>query len=265
MRNPSLVLMCWMVAAMAIVGGGVSWDWPFWVLGLVGVGFVGAAVLMSESNWGQTRMKQEEVISGIRQLHELSGVTETSAPLVVEPDSVGIHIQRIVAEVNKRMISLEEERKRIIAIMENLVEGVVAFDPNGRVLFTNPSAHRILGFDAYASQGRSVWEIIRNLELAALVESEIDDPRVDMVNVTHVRVSGDMRHARVYVSTQGNRGASKTALEGLDSAKGFLRIQLSQRLPHLKRTPELTFSYDESVEKEMRIEELLAELRSEER
>ena len=103
------------------------------------------------------------------------------------------------------------------------------------------------------------------IELGALIESEIDDPRVDMVTVTHVRVSNDMRYARVYVSTLGGDGERKTALEGLDSAKGFLRRQLSHRLGHLKRTPELTFDYDESVEKEMRIEELLAQIDSEER
>ena len=102
-------------------------------------------------------------------------------------------------------------------------------------------------------------------ELGPLIESEIDDPRVDMVQVTHVRVSNDMRYARVYVSTLGSDGERKTALEGLDSAKRFLRKQLSQRLGHLKRTPELTFDYDESAEKEMRIEKLLAQIDSEER
>lgn len=170
MRNPSLVLMGMMVAGMVSVGGGVAWQWSFWVVGLVGVCFVGAALLMTRNIWAQIRTNQEAFLSGLRQLQQPTRIDKTSVPLVVEPDSVGIHIQRIVAEVNKRMINLEEERKRIIAIMENLVEGVVAFDPNGRVLFTNPSAHRILGFDAYASQGRSVWEIIRNHELAALVE-----------------------------------------------------------------------------------------------
>ncbi len=170
MCNPSLVLVCWMVAAMVVVGGGVAWEWPFWVVGLMGVGLVVAAVLMTRNTLGQTRMNQEDVMSGLRQLQQLSGLNESRGPLEMEPDVLGSHIQRMVADVNKRMASLEEERTKIIAIMENLVEGVVAFDPKGKVLFANPSAHRILGFDAYASQGRSVWEIIRNQELAALVE-----------------------------------------------------------------------------------------------
>jgi two-component system phosphate regulon sensor histidine kinase PhoR len=170
MRNPSLVLVCWMVAAMISVGAGVAWEWPFWVVGLLGFGLVGAAVLMTRNTWNQARTNHEEVISGLRQLQQLSGIDETSAPLVVEPGSLGTHIQRVVTVVNKRMTSLEEERTKIIAIMENLVEGVVAFDPKGKVLFTNPSAHRILGLNAKAIQGRSVWEIIRNQELAGLVE-----------------------------------------------------------------------------------------------
>jgi two-component system, OmpR family, phosphate regulon sensor histidine kinase PhoR len=170
MRNPSLILAFWMVAAMVGVGGSVAWEWPFWAVGLLGVGLVGAAVLMTRNVWGQTRTNQEDVLSGIHQLQQLSGIDTAKVPLVVDLDSLGTHIQRMVAEVGKRMTSLEEERTKIIAIMENLVEGVVAFDPKGKVLFTNPSAHRILGLDAKAIQGRSVWEIIRNQELASLVE-----------------------------------------------------------------------------------------------
>lgn len=101
-------------------------------------------------------------------------------------------------------------------------------------------------------------------EVGALIESDIDDPRVEMVIVTHVRLSNDMRHARVYVSTLGVERDRKVMLQGLESARGFLRRQLSSRLPHLKRTPELTFYYDESIEKEMRIDKLLAEIHSDE-
>ena len=170
MRNPSLVLVCWMVAAMVVVGGGVAWEWSFWVVGLLGVCLAGVAVAMTRNTWDQARANHEDVMSGLRQLQQLSGIDELNRPLMVGPDLLGTHIRRMVEDVKKRMASLEEERTKIIAIMENLVEGVVAFDPKGKVLFTNPSAHRILGFDAYASQGRSVWEIIRNQELAALVE-----------------------------------------------------------------------------------------------
>ncbi|MCA9422014.1 MAG: PAS domain S-box protein, partial [Nitrospira sp.] len=170
MGNPSLVLVSWMVAAMVGVGVTVAWAWPFWVVVLLGAGFVGVAVWMTRYTWDQTRENHEDVMASIRQLQQLSGIDEAKVPRVVEPDAVGGHIQRLVMNVKQRMTSLEDERRKILAIMENLVEGVVAFDPKGKVLFSNASAHRILGLDANAIQGRSVWEIIRNQEMAGLVE-----------------------------------------------------------------------------------------------
>ena len=170
MGNPSLVLVSWMGVGMVCVGVSVAWAWPFWVVGVMGAGLVGVAVLVTRNTWDQTRTNHEDVMAGICQLQQLSGIDEARAPRVLEPDELGVFIKRMVADVQKRMTSLEEERTKIIAIMENLVEGVVAFDPKGKVLFTNSSAHRILGLDANAIQGRSVWEIIRNQELASLVE-----------------------------------------------------------------------------------------------
>jgi ribosome-binding factor A len=99
-------------------------------------------------------------------------------------------------------------------------------------------------------------------EIAALVESALADPRIGTVTVTEVRLSADMRHARVYVSTLGDAKGRADTLAGLESARGFLRSQLSQRLPHLRRTPELTFGYDSSVEKGSRVEELIEEIHS---
>lgn len=153
------------------VGVAVAWAWPFWVVVLLGAGLVGVAVLLTRDIWDQTRENHEDVMTGVRQLEQLSGIDEARASRVLEPDVLGGHIQRLVENIKKRMTGLEEERTKIIAIMENLVEGVVAFDPKGKVLFTNSSAHRILGLDAQAIQGRSLWEIIRNQELAGLVES----------------------------------------------------------------------------------------------
>ncbi len=170
MRNPSLILVGWMVAAMIGVGVAASWAWPFWAIVLLGAGLVGVAVLLTRNIWDQTRENHEDVMTGVRQLEQLSGIDEARTSRVLEPDAFGGHIQRLVENVKKRMTGLEEERTKIIAIMENLVEGVVAFDPKGKVLFSNSSAHRILGLDAQAIQGRSLWEIIRNQELAGLVE-----------------------------------------------------------------------------------------------
>lgn len=100
------------------------------------------------------------------------------------------------------------------------------------------------------------------IELGTLVESALEDPRIGTIGITEVRLSGDMRHARVCVSTLGDAKGRADTLAGLASARGFLRRQLSQRLPHLRRTPELTFGYDESVEKGMRVEELIDKMHS---
>jgi two-component system, OmpR family, phosphate regulon sensor histidine kinase PhoR len=171
MRNPVVIVVSWMVGGMVGVGAGMAWGWPFWVVILIGMVLVGAAIMVTHRLGKQAKRNQEEVISGIYQLQQLSGMDKAKTPLVLEFDSLGTHIQRMVTEVRIRMTGLEEERTKISAIMENLVEGVVAFDPKGKVLFANPSAHRILALDARAIQGRSVWEIIRNQELAGLVES----------------------------------------------------------------------------------------------
>jgi two-component system phosphate regulon sensor histidine kinase PhoR len=170
MHKAALVLVSWMVAAMVGVGATIAWGWPFWAVCMLGLGLTGTAVVMTRRLWDQTRTDQEEVLTGIHQLQQLGGLKDPHIPLVVEPETLGIQIQRLAAEIHKRMVTLEEERTKIIAILENLVEGVVAFDPKGKALLTNPSARRILGLEAKDIQGKSVWEIIRNQELAKLVE-----------------------------------------------------------------------------------------------
>lgn len=103
-------------------------------------------------------------------------------------------------------------------------------------------------------------------ELALLIKGEVDDPRVGRVSVTDVRLSKDLGHARVFVHCPDETGEKekKELLKGLDSARGFLRAQLSHRLAHLRRTPELTFVYDTSLDAGMRVEELIEGLESDE-
>jgi ribosome-binding factor A len=115
-------------------------------------------------------------------------------------------------------------------------------------------------------QGRRVDRIEEQLrmELSEILEREVQDPRVRLVSITRVRVSPDLRHARVYVSSLGGTEEHKKALQGLRSAAGYARRSLGQRLHHLRRIPELQFDYDESIEKEERIEKLLDEIKSEE-
>ena len=100
------------------------------------------------------------------------------------------------------------------------------------------------------------------MELSEFID-EIEDPRVGLTTVTAVKVSPDMRHARVFVSVLGDEAQRKKTMQGLNSAAHFARRTLSQRLKHLRRIPELTFAYDESIETGNRIEQLLEEIKPE--
>ena len=92
--------------------------------------------------------------------------------------------------------------------------------------------------------------------LSDAIASDLQDPRVGFVTVTGVKTSPDLRHARVFVSVLGDAETRAASLEGLRSAHGFLQGAIASQLS-LKHTPMLTFEYDESVDRGMRITELL--------
>lgn len=98
-------------------------------------------------------------------------------------------------------------------------------------------------------------------ELAELLSQKVSDPRVAGVIVTSVDVTPDLLDARIRIRMQSG-GDSRAALEGLQSATGFLRRELGARL-QLRNAPRLAFFYDESLEKTRRIDEVLAEIASE--
>lgn len=98
-------------------------------------------------------------------------------------------------------------------------------------------------------------------ELAQLIRG-LKDPRIGFVSVVRVEVSGDLRHAKVYISVMGDDQAKKESMKGLQSANGFLRSELAQIL-RLRYTPELHFVLDESIEHGTRIAKLLAEVQRE--
>ena len=102
---------------------------------------------------------------------------------------------------------------------------------------------------------RRVDEAVRSV-LSEAIATELQDPRVGFVTVTGVQTSPDLRHARVYVSVLGDEPTREASLEGLRSAHGFLQGRVAQQL-RLKHTPTLTFDYDESIERGMRITQLL--------
>lgn len=96
-------------------------------------------------------------------------------------------------------------------------------------------------------------------EISDLLQRKMRDPRLEFVTVTAVKVSSDLRHARVYVSLLGSEEERQAALAGLQHAAGFLRHELWASLS-LRRVPELTFVLDESIERGQRILELLDQL-----
>jgi ribosome-binding factor A len=100
-----------------------------------------------------------------------------------------------------------------------------------------------------------VNEVIREV-LGAAIATELKDPRVGFVTVTDVETSPDLRAARVYVSVLGTEDERDKALEGLRSAHGFLQGKIAAEL-RIKRTPTLTFHYDESIERGARLSKLL--------
>src|SRR5579875_870513 len=104
---------------------------------------------------------------------------------------------------------------------------------------------------------RRVDEAMRGV-LSEAISKDLQDPRVGFITVTGVKTSPDLRHARVYVSVLGDDDAREASLQGLQAAHGFLQARIAQSL-RLKHTPALTFDYDESVDRGMRISELLDE------
>jgi ribosome-binding factor A len=88
----------------------------------------------------------------------------------------------------------------------------------------------------------------------------LKDPRIGFATVTAVRVSADLRHARVFVSVMGDEEARRRTMSGLDSAKPFLRAELGRQL-RTKYSPELAFELDLGADTVERVEELLEQAR----
>jgi ribosome-binding factor A len=102
---------------------------------------------------------------------------------------------------------------------------------------------------------RRVNEAIREI-LGDAITTELKDPRIGFVTVTEVDTSPDLRAARVYVSVLGSPEERESSLAGLQSSHGFLQSKIASGM-HMKRTPTLTFEYDETPERGARISRLL--------
>ena len=104
---------------------------------------------------------------------------------------------------------------------------------------------------------RRVNESVRQVLSEAV--GELKDPRIGFVTVTGVETSADLRHARVYVSVLGSETKRRESLAGLAAAHGVLQARLGREL-RMKRTPQLAFEYDPTVERGVRMARLIDEL-----
>jgi ribosome-binding factor A len=105
---------------------------------------------------------------------------------------------------------------------------------------------------------RRVDEAVRQV-IGEAVAGELKDPRVGFITVTDVRTSADLSHARVYVSVLGEQQQREASMDGLRSAHGYLQRRVASEL-RLKRTPTLTFAYDDTTDRALRVDALLEEI-----
>jgi ribosome-binding factor A len=104
---------------------------------------------------------------------------------------------------------------------------------------------------------RRVNEAVK--EVVSEAVGALKDPRIGFVTVTGVETSPDLRHARVFVSVLGSEARRTKTLDGLAAAHGVLQARVAREL-RLKRTPQLAFEYDPTVERGVRMTQLIDEL-----
>ena len=104
---------------------------------------------------------------------------------------------------------------------------------------------------------RRVNEALREVLSDAL--GELKDPRIGFVTVTGVAASTDLRHATVFVSVLGSEKKRDATMRGLESSRAVLQSRVNREL-HLKRTPQLRFEYDQTIERGVRLSKLIDEL-----
>ena len=104
-------------------------------------------------------------------------------------------------------------------------------------------------------------ELIKQ-EMGKMLLKELKDPRIGFVTVTDVEMTGDLREAKIYVSIMGDAEQVKSSLEGLNSALGFIRREIGQRV-RLRFTPEISFALDTSLDYGDHIQKILLQVEEE--
>lgn len=106
-----------------------------------------------------------------------------------------------------------------------------------------------------------VQEAIRQ-EISKIVQAEMKDPRIGFITITKVELTDDLRFARIYFSILGEGKDKKLALSGLNSAKGYLKGLLADRIK-LRYMPDIAFAIDESLEHTKHIYDILDQIKKE--
>lgn len=100
-------------------------------------------------------------------------------------------------------------------------------------------------------------------EVGDILNTKLKDPRIGFVTVTDVEVTNDLQQATIFISILGDEEEKQSTLVGLTKASGFIRSEIGKRI-QLRKTPEIKFSYDESLEYGNKIESILRKLNEEE-
>jgi len=111
-------------------------------------------------------------------------------------------------------------------------------------------------------RSEKVADLIRK-EISEMLVKTIKDPRIGFVTITRVAVSEDYRSAKVYFSVAGTVEERQRSVEGLNSAKGYVRKELGRRI-RLRYTPEIIFKFDPSIEYAIHIGEVIRHIKGEE-
>ena len=154
------------MALMKLVEGGGWSDW-----GLV---VIFSLILLGAFVVGRVVMKRS--LRSVLEFHEVARNLAKSYGTEAQPISnqdelrqLGRTLNQLASRLQDRILALESERAKVSAILDSMVEGVIALDPQGKILVTNPSACRILDLIDEKVEGQSLLEVVRNKELADLV------------------------------------------------------------------------------------------------
>ena len=111
---------------------------------------------------------------------------------------------------------------------------------------------------------RRLGELLKE-EISDIIRREVRDPRIgSFVSITEVDVSGDLRHAKVFVSVMGSEQEKQDTMDGLEEATGFIRSLVGERIT-IYHIPELKFRYDDSIEHGIHISEIIKKARAEDK